>query len=172
MDPDIITFAKGVTSGYMPLGGLIAAPRIAEPFWAGDLMWRHGYTYSGHAAACAAAVANLDIIANEDLANRALALESQLTEILAPLAEDALVSEVRSGAGVLAAVQLDPGLVALDPSIPGRAARAARTAGVITRAVAGGGLQVSPPLTITAAELEELVTGLQAGLEATRQAQS
>jgi adenosylmethionine-8-amino-7-oxononanoate aminotransferase len=166
LEPDIITFAKGVTSGYLPLGGLIAAPRIAEPFWSGETMWRHGYTYSGHASACIAALANLDIVESEELVGRALVLETDLTEALAPLAADERVSGVRSGAGVLAAVQIDPRLIAADPAAPGRAAAASRKAGVITRVVAGGGLQVSPPLTIKPAELEELATGLMAGVEA------
>ena len=166
LEPDIITFAKGVTSGYLPLGGLIAAPRIAEPFWSGETMWRHGYTYSGHASGCIAALANLDIVESEELVGRALVLETDLTEALAPLAADERVSEVRSGAGVLAAVQLDPRLIAADPAAPGRAAAASRKAGVITRVVAGGGLQVSPPLTIKPAELDELATGLMAGVEA------
>jgi adenosylmethionine-8-amino-7-oxononanoate aminotransferase len=168
LEPDIITFAKGVTSGYLPLGGLIVAPRVAEPFWSGQTMWRHGYTYSGHASACVAALANLDIIENEDLIGRALVLESDLTEALAPLASHELVSEVRSGAGVLAAVQLDPDLVSADPGAPARAAAGARAAGVITRVVAGGGLQASPPLTINAEELGELAAGLRAGLDAAR----
>jgi len=166
LEPDIITFAKGVTSGYLPLGGVIASPRVAGPFWSGDLMWRHGYTYSAHASVCAAALANLDIIHREDLVGRALTLETDLTEALAPLASHQAVSEVRSGAGVLAAVQLDPELLALDPTAPARAALAARDAGVITRAVGGGGLQVSPPLTITTSQLEELAEGLRSGLSA------
>jgi adenosylmethionine-8-amino-7-oxononanoate aminotransferase len=166
LQPDIITFAKGVTSGYVPLGGVIAAAHIAEPFWSGDVMWRHGYTYSGHAAACAAGLANLAIVEHEELPARALALESQLEEHLAPLAESGVVSEIRSGAGVLAAVQIDPELITADPTAPGRAAGASREAGVITRVVGGGGLQVSPPLTISPSELEELAAGLGAGLAA------
>jgi adenosylmethionine-8-amino-7-oxononanoate aminotransferase len=166
LEPDIITFAKGVTSGYLPLGGLIASPRVAEPFWSGDLMWRHGYTYSAHASVCVAALANLDIIRDEDLTGRALVLETDLTEALAPLGSHQAVTEIRSGAGVLAAVQLNPELVAGDPTAPARAARAARAAGVLTRVVGGGGLQVSPPLTITDRELQELVEGLAAGLQA------
>lgn len=166
LEPDIITFAKGVTSGYLPLGGVIASPRVAEPFWSGDLMWRHGYTYSAHASVCVAALANLDIIDDEDLISRALVLEADLTEALAALGSHQAVSEIRSGAGVLAAVQLDPELVALDPAAPTRAARSARQAGVLTRVVGGGGLQVSPPLTITEQESQELVDGLAAGLQA------
>ena len=88
LEPDMATFAKGITSGYLPLGGLIVGARIAEPFWNGEAgMFRHGYTYSGHASATAAAHPNLDIIEREGLPARALELELELTEALAPLAE-------------------------------------------------------------------------------------
>ena len=108
--PDLITFAKGVTSGYMPLGGVIASGRVREPFWSDTAgVWRHGYTYAGHATATAAAHPNLDIIENEGLLERALLLESELAEALAPLTEHELVAEVRAGLGVVAAVQpVDP----------------------------------------------------------------
>jgi putrescine aminotransferase len=168
LDPDLLTFAKGVTSGYLPLGGVLAAPHVAEPFWqAGKgVWWRHGYTYSGHTSACAAAIANLDIIEREGLDTRARGLEGAFAATLAPLTDHALVSEVRTGAGLLAAVQLDEALVAADGSLPLRAASACREAGVITRALAGGGLQLSPPLVITEGQIEELAAGLRAGLDA------
>ena len=69
IEPDMITFAKGVTSGYLPLGGLLASSRVAEPFWGtpGRQPFRHGPTYAGHAACCAAGLANLDIIEREGL---------------------------------------------------------------------------------------------------------
>lgn len=103
LEPDLITFAKGVTSGYAPLGGVVASPRVAEPFWKGEgAMWRHGYTYSGHTASCAAAHANLDIIEREGLLARALQLETDLTEALAPLASHPAVDHVRGGVGVMA----------------------------------------------------------------------
>ena len=113
LDPDLITFAKGSTSGYLPLGGVLVAGRVAEPFWkpGGGVIFRHGYTYSGHSATAAASHANLDIIEREGLIARGLELESELAEALAPLADHALVSEIRSGTGVMAAVQLaDPAL--------------------------------------------------------------
>lgn len=168
LEPDLITFAKGVTSGYAPLGGVIASARIAAPFWreGSDTMWRHGYTYSGHAASCAAALATLDIMEREQLVSRALDLEVRLTEVLEPLGRHPFVSEVRSGTGVLAAVQIDQSAIDADPSLPARATAASRDAGVITRALGGGSLQVSPPLTINDAELDELVTGLEVGLDA------
>jgi adenosylmethionine-8-amino-7-oxononanoate aminotransferase len=165
LDPDLLTFAKGITSGYVPLGGVLAAPHVAEPFWRDGVIWRHGYTYSGHTTACAAALANLAIMDREGLDTRARSLEQPLSTSLAPLAEHTLVGEVRTGAGLLAAVQLDPALVETDPSLAPRAALACREAGVITRALAGGGLQISPPLVITEEQLDELAAGIRAGLD-------
>jgi adenosylmethionine-8-amino-7-oxononanoate aminotransferase len=162
LDPDLIVFAKGSTSGYLPLGGVIASGRIAEPFWkrGGGVIFRHGYTYSGHAAVAAASHANLDILEREGLNARGLELEAELTEALEPLAAHPLVAEVRSGTGVLAAVQL------ADPALADRASLLAREHGVITRVLLGGALQVSPPLVITREELDELATGLAAALDA------
>lgn len=167
LDPDMVIFAKGITSGYVPLGGVIVGARVAEPFWTGGAgMWRHGYTYSGHATATAAAHPNLDIMEREHLPERALELEVELTEALEPLSAHPLVSEVRSGLGVIAAVQPDPARIADDPSLPDRFALAARDQGVMTRTLVGGGLQVSPALVITRAELDELATRLAAALDA------
>ena len=119
LEPDLVTFAKGITSGYVPLGGVIVGPRVASRSGreaAG--VWRHGYTYSGHATATAAAHPNLDIIEREGLLERALELESELAEALAPLAEHELVSEIRAGLGAVAAIQIDPTLIADDPGLP------------------------------------------------------
>jgi adenosylmethionine-8-amino-7-oxononanoate aminotransferase len=167
LEPDMATFAKGITSGYIPLGGVIVGPRIAEPFWSGEAgMFRHGYTYSGHATATAAAHPNLDIMEREQLLARALELEVELTEALAPLAEHPLVAEVRSGLGVIAGVQPDPELVAADPTLPDRLRLAARANGVLTRTLIGGALQVSPALIVTRAQLDEIAAGLAAALDA------
>ena len=71
--PDILTCAKGITSGYLPMGAVLAAPWVAEPFWArGAGVWRHGYTYSGHAVVAAVAIANIAILEREELCARAL----------------------------------------------------------------------------------------------------
>ncbi|MBA2337404.1 MAG: aspartate aminotransferase family protein [Acidimicrobiia bacterium] len=167
LEPDLVTFAKGVTSGYAPLGGVIASPRVAEPFWSGEgAVWRHGYTYSGHPVCCAAALANLDILEAEGLLARALELEAEVMESLAALTDHPMVDHIRGGVGVMAAVQLNSTVLASDPYANVAAATAARQAGVITRAIAGGGLQVSPPLTITRDQLDELTAGLRAGLDA------
>jgi putrescine---pyruvate transaminase len=158
LQPDILTCAKGITSGYLPLGAVIAAPRVAEPFFRKGVMWRHGYTYSGHAAACAAALANLDIVERDHLVERAAALEGELVETLAPLADLAHVREVRAGTGALAAVALDAEVA------PAASAMAQlRRDGVLTRVLADGALQISPPFVTTRADLEGLADAI-AGL--------
>ncbi len=77
LKPDMITFAKGVTSGYLPLGGVVISDRVAEPFWdePGAPVLRHGATYAGHAACCAAALANIALLEHEGLLTRGQELE-------------------------------------------------------------------------------------------------
>ena len=117
--PDLMTCAKGITSGYLPLGAVVAAPSVWEPFFAeGAGMWRHGYTYSGHAAAAAAAMANLDIMEREDLLARAIDLEAILVGgARAARQARASSSEVRSGVGVLAAVQFERAAIDADATL-------------------------------------------------------
>jgi adenosylmethionine-8-amino-7-oxononanoate aminotransferase len=166
LDPDLIVCAKGITSGYLPLGAVIASGQVAEPFFDGTVgMWRHGYTYSGHATVAAAALANLDILEREGLIGRARTLELDLAEALRPLADHELVTEVRVAEGVLAAVQIDPARIAGDAGLPLRAVAAARGGGVLTRTLATGALHVSPPLVITTEELGELADGLRKALD-------
>jgi adenosylmethionine-8-amino-7-oxononanoate aminotransferase len=162
LEPDLITFAKGVTCGYAPLGGVVAAPHVAEPFFdTPGLIFRHGYTYSGHSTACVAGLVVMDILEREGLIQRAAELEAEIYDALAPLEELDPVASVRRGVGALAAIQLEVGE---DDTLPARAATACREAGVLTRAVGGGGLQVSPPLTMTRGQVEEMATLFEAGL--------
>jgi putrescine aminotransferase len=166
LEPDLITCAKGLTSGYLPMGAVIASPNVNEPFWSESAgMFRHGYTYSGHASVAAAALANLDILEREGLHKRALQLESDLSEALAPLGSHPLVEEVRAGTGVLAAVQPRAETLAEDPSFAPRLVAACRRAGVMTRTLATGGLQISPALVIDDAALAELRDGISAALD-------
>ena len=166
LEPDLITCAKGITSGYIPLGAVIVAPTVWEPFWTpGTGMFRHGYTYSGHATASAVAMANLDIIERERLLERAVQLEASLAAALAPLADHPVVSEVRSGTGVLAAVQIDPERLAADPSLMRRLVPTGRRHGIMSRVLATGALQISPPLVLTDTEVDELASGLRAALD-------
>ena len=163
LEPDLMTFAKGVTCGYAPLGGVVAAPRIAEPFFTqSGLVFRHGYTYSGHTASCVAGIKVMEIIEREGLLDRATALEEEIYAALLPLEELDAVDHIRRGVGALAAVQLRVGD---DETFPYRAAASCREAGVLTRAVGGGGLQVSPPITMTREQAEEMASLFKAGLE-------
>jgi putrescine---pyruvate transaminase len=161
LQPDLMTTAKGLTSGALPMGAVFVAPRIAEPFFRPDAgVWlRHGYTYSGHAAAAAVALANLDLIEQMGLTEEASRLEETMAVVLAPLAEHDLVQEVRSGTGALAAVQLaDPGLAA-------RLVKVLRNHGLSTRVVGSGAIQVSPALVMSDAEVGELAMRLRTGLD-------
>jgi putrescine aminotransferase len=168
LEPDMMTVAKGLTSGYLPLGAVIAGPRVTEPFWrAGSTeVFRHGYTYSAHPAACAVGLANLDIIEREQLVSRVRELEPALAHALAPLASHELVSQVRTGAGLLGAVELSAAAREADPGIGGRVVAAARRRGVITRLLRGVALQISPPFVITAAELHQISEVFAAALDA------
>ena len=166
LDPDLIVAAKGITSGYLPLGALIASGRIAEPFFDGTVgMWRHGYTYSGHAAVAAATLTNLDILEGDGLIERARTLEVELADALKPLASHELISEIRVAEGVFAAVQIDPARIAEDATLPMKVVAAARPEGVATRALATGAIHVSPALVITRSELDELADGLRRALD-------
>jgi adenosylmethionine-8-amino-7-oxononanoate aminotransferase len=163
LEPDLITFAKGVTCGYAPLGGVIASPKVAAPFFdTPGLVFRHGYTYSGHTTACAAGLVVMDILEKEGLLARAASLEEELYQALLPIEELDVVDSIRRGVGALAAVQL---AVGDDETLPARASVACRQAGVLTRAMGGGALQISPPLIITPEQVSEMATLIRAGLE-------
>lgn len=155
LDPDLITSAKGLSSGYLPIGAVIAGPKVVEPFWkpGSKEVFRHGYTYSGHPAAAAVALANLDLIEREQLVQRVAALEPVLAAAVAPLGGHPGVSAVRSGTGLLAAVEIADEYRSADPAIGQRLVSAVRDRGVITRLLRGVALQISPPFVITEAEL-------------------
>jgi adenosylmethionine-8-amino-7-oxononanoate aminotransferase len=163
-----MTVAKGLTSGYLPLGAVLASPRVAEPFWreGSAEIFRHGYTYSAHPAACAVGVANLDIVEREQLVDRVRELEPALAHALSPLAGHELVSQVRTGAGLLAGVEIAPAAREADAGLGARIVTAARERGVITRLLRGVALQISPPFVISAGELHQIAEVLTAALDA------
>lgn len=158
LEPDMITTAKGLTSGYVPMGAVFVAPAVAEPFFGGGVWWRHGYTYGGHAGAAAAAMANLDIVERENLLAESKRLESSLHEHLAPLAEHPRVAEVRSGLGAVAAVQL------VDPAEAVPFVKTLRAHGVSGRAAGQGAMQFSPSFVMTDEQVAEMAAGVRAAL--------
>jgi adenosylmethionine-8-amino-7-oxononanoate aminotransferase len=166
IEPDLITCAKGLTSGYLPLGAVLAGPAVLEVLW-GDAAppFRHGYTYSGHPAGCAVALANLEVIESEGLIERAVHVGAVLAEVVDELAAHPLVGAVRS-VGALAAVELDEALLASRPNSVDEVVDAARDHGVLTRGLVGRSLQLSPPFVITDDELHAVGAGLRAALDA------
>lgn len=163
LQPDMIAFAKGVTSGYLPLGGVVVSGKVAEPFWEEPgHPFRHGATYSGHPTVTAAAMANLDILEREQLPSRADALEKPLHEALTAVADHPAVAEVRGGVGLLGAVELTPELLA-DGALP-RLQKRIRELGVIVRPL-GKALAVSPPLIVTEEEIGLIGKAFREGLD-------
>jgi putrescine aminotransferase len=167
VEPDLITFAKGVTSGYLPLGGVVVSGRVAEPFWSepGRVTVRHGQTYSGHATVCAAALANIEILDREGLIPRGRELESELLSTLAPLADHPLIGEIRGGTGLLVGIALHREALAEKPGLTAKASAAIKPHGVLLRAL-GDALAVSPPLTISSDEMQLIHDAVRAGLDA------
>lgn len=103
--PDIITCAKGMTSGYSPIGAMIAHERLFEPFKGGDTMFAHGYTFGGHPVSAAVALANLDIFEREDLLGHVTANEPRFRQTLDDLRDLPIVGDVR-GSGYFWGIEL------------------------------------------------------------------
>lgn len=154
--PDLVTFAKAVTSGYQPLGGVFVGPAVRAPLEADpDFFLRHGFTYSGHASACAAGLANVAIIRREGLVERALHVGARLADGLRSLAADGLIDHTRGdGAMWAAGLRPDQNAVALRDDMLRR--------GVITRAINADTLTFCPPLVITDEQIDRIVDTLAA----------
>ena len=148
--PDMITFAKGVTSGYQPLGGVITGPAINAALTADPAFFlRHGYTYSGHATVCAAALKNIEIMKREQLVQRAQHVGQRIEAGLAALSLDGTLTGYR-GAGAIWAGKLPDSLdatVVRDAMIK---------KGVIARSIPGV-IAFCPPLVITDAQVDTML---------------
>jgi adenosylmethionine-8-amino-7-oxononanoate aminotransferase len=152
---DITTFAKGVTSGYVPLGGALVAPSVHGPLSADPgFVLRHGYTYSGHGAAAVAALACLDITEREGLVDRATAIGRRLEPQLRALLDDGLVTDVR-GVGALWAVSVPDPVAVRDRMLDD---------GVIVRPIAPATLAICPPLVIGDDDLDAIAAALRRAL--------
>lgn len=154
--PDLTTFAKGVTSGYQPLGGVVVGPAVRAAIEADpDFVLRTGYTYSGHPAACAAGVRNLQVLDDEQLLDRVHVFGPRLQAGLEALAADGQIADVRGMAGVWAA-QLRP-----DQDAPTVRQRMFDD-GVITRAIGTDTCTFCPPLVATDDDIDRIVDALAA----------
>ncbi|MGZ4268395.1 MAG: aminotransferase family protein [Solirubrobacteraceae bacterium] len=163
--PDMLCFAKGVTSGYLPLGGVVVGAKVAAPFWEEGAWFRHGPTYSGHPTVAAAALANLDIIEREGLLDRGLELEGEIERALRTLEGAPLVGAVRAGIGALGAVAFSAQALAEASDLPQRLFAAARDRGLLVRPL-GDGVAFSPPLIITREDVDATAAILGEALEA------
>jgi putrescine---pyruvate transaminase len=167
VEPDMITLAKGITGGAMPLGALIVAGEVAAPFFTGESgapVLRHGQTYSGHPACCAAALATMDILEDERLLARGRELEGELAAVVRGVAESEVIGEVRAGIGLMAALDLAPEILADRPAAVAELAGCCREEGVFVRPL-GRGIALSPPLIVDEGDLRAIGDAIGAGVE-------
>jgi adenosylmethionine-8-amino-7-oxononanoate aminotransferase len=162
--PDLMTCAKGISSGYVPLSAVVVSGRVREPFWREDAApFIHGGTYAAHPGACVAARVNLDILERERLVERVAVVEPVLAQALEPLRGVPGVADVRT-AGLAGGVELDPDLLAAHPTAGAAIVVAARRRGVLTRLLRGVALQISPPFVVTEEELGAIAAAIEAAL--------
>ena len=151
VNPDLLCFAKAVTSGYQPLGGVFVGDAVRKPLEADpDFFLRHGYTYSGHASACVAALVNLEIIEREGLRDRATVIGKRIGDALKALAQDGVIDHARGDGAVWAA-----GLHAAQNNVKIRDRML--ELGAITRAINADTNTFCPPLVITDSQLDKLL---------------
>jgi beta-alanine--pyruvate transaminase len=164
--PDLITVAKGLTSGAVPMGAVLAARKIYDTFMTGPegaIEFFHGYTYSGHPLAAAAGCATLDVYREEGLFDRARAFEKAFEDALHSLKGEPHVIDVRNF-GLIGAVELEP--IEGQPTVRAMSIfRKCFDDGVIVRTT-GDTVAFSPPLIINEAEMQEIVESVREALRA------
>jgi adenosylmethionine-8-amino-7-oxononanoate aminotransferase len=160
VQPDMVTFAKAVTSGYLPLGGVLVGTAVRGPLESDpEFVLKHGYTYSGHPTSAAAALANLDILEQEGLLDRAGGIGEKLGNGLAGVVDGEQVVEARGTMGIWA--------LGLGPHLHAPTLRdALLDFGVIARPVGNSTLAYCPPLVITDDQLERTVEGTRQAIAA------
>jgi adenosylmethionine-8-amino-7-oxononanoate aminotransferase len=161
---DLMIFAKGITSGYLPLSGVMLTHAVHETLKTVKGPFQHGFTYSGHPTACAVGLRNLQILEDEHLVERAAESGAYLLERLQQLRSHDLVGDVR-GLGLVAGIELvrDRATKELFEPSAGAARRvwlAALEEGVIVRPLGGDVIAISPPLVITNRQIDRLVSVL------------
>ena len=171
IQPDMMTLAKAITSGYAPLSAVMVGDRVAEVLINETGEFYHGFTYSGHPVSCAVALANLDIIEREDLATRAAAIGEMLREKLHAALDDLpIVGEIR-GVGLIGAIELTADRRTRRPfEKTGRVGTICRdhcfANDLVMRAVRDT-MVFAPPLTISHAEIDDMVARARRAITAT-----
>lgn len=166
--PDIFTCAKGLTSGYLPIGAAVTSGKVADAFIGdSDSTFQHLITFGGNPASCAAALANLEIMENENMAARSEAMGAYLYERLQTLTRHEIVGDVRGGKGLLCALELVKNRETReqfpkDARIMERATKAMRQNHMLGRA--NHVIPIAPPLCIERAEIDEAVDRLDSVL--------
>jgi adenosylmethionine-8-amino-7-oxononanoate aminotransferase len=163
--PDIITFAKGVTSGYSPLGGMMVSDRLMEPYTRDENTFLHGITFAGHPVSCAVALANLDVFEKEDLLGNVKAHEAAFRATLEKLYDLPIVGDVR-GEGYFYGIEMVKDKATRETFNDDESERLLRgflshalfDAGLICRTDDRGDpvIQLSPPLTCTQEHFDEI----------------
>ena len=178
IQPDIITTAKGLTSGYVPMGAFLVSDRLleqvresAEAQGADSAVFSNGFTYSGHPVAAAAGMTNLDIMEREGLFDQVRETGPYLQEQLQTLLDIPIVRDVR-GKGLMACVECEliqgDDDLEMDYNIGNRIDKHCQALGLIVRPLINMCV-MSPPLTITHAQIDDLVRMLRQGIEAAMQ---
>ena len=158
--PDMITFAKGCTSGYLPLGGVVVGEAVLDVLEADpNFILRHGYTYSGHPSACAAALANTAILLEENLFDRVPVIAERIGGGLSALVAVGAIKEARGVGGIWSA-ELLPGLSA--PAVRNDMLQR----GVIARPIGASTIAFCPPFVTTDAQLDQCVVALTESIAA------
>ncbi|MEM6622758.1 MAG: aminotransferase [Pseudomonadota bacterium] len=170
IEPDMITCAKGLTSGYLPLGACLISDRVMERMTGADhqVLFPNGYTYSAHPVSCAAAMANLDIIEHEDLLGHVNRVAPQFQGRLAKLAQSPVIGDAR-GMGLLGCLEglTDQGrstALSVQRDLGSRLDRACEARGLIVRPLINMCV-FSPPLVITPAQIDEMFDILEDAIE-------
>lgn len=165
--PDIVSIAKGITSGYQPLGAVGVSDRIYTEMIQPDQMFMHGFTYSGHPVACAVALRNIQIIEDEDVTSNSGTVGAHLLARLHELTPHQNVGEVR-GKGMMLIVEIvdDKQTKAkLDPAwnLGPKLQAATRERGIIVRC-SNDGIAIAPPLILTEAEADRVANAIQGAI--------
>ena len=171
VQPDILSFAKGITSGYQPLGGIQINDAIREAIMTapGNQKWMHAYTYSGHPTCCAVALANLDILEQENMTANAAARGTQLLTGLEGLLDLPGVGNVR-GQGLMVAIEFVKDAESKTPDVPlaEKVQALCLERGLLSR-VKGQSYLLAPPLCITADEVDHLLHVVKDALAAAQE---
>ena len=159
--PDIFTVAKALTSGYIPIGAAIASKKVSEAFMGDDSQFRHLITFGGNPVACAAALANLDIMEGEGMIENSAEMGTYMYEQLQTLYEHPIVGDVRGGMGLLCAVELVKDRDTKE-SFPEEAKLADKLAPLMNEhhllGRPGNSIYLAPPLCITKDEVDHVVS--------------